>query len=159
MEKKNYQALTKIIGLGIISGMRATFAPAVTSHYLSKERNDALSASKFRFIQSPVTANITKLLCLGEMVGDKLPNTPDRIMASSAIARAAAGAFAGAVICTANKDSVAKGILIGGVTAAVATFGTYYLRKYVSKNTFIKEPAAGAVEDAIAIAAGVLLMR
>lgn len=159
MKKNDQKALTQIIGLGIISGMRATFASAVMSHYLSKKHNAALSASKLGFMQSPVTATVTKLLSAGEVVGDKLPNTPNRIVAPPVVARVAAGAFAGAVICTANKASMAKGILIGGGTALAATFGTYYLRKLVSENTFIKEPASGAVEDVIAIGSGALLMK
>lgn len=159
MKKKDQKTLTQIIGLGIISGMRATFASAVMSHYLSKEHNVALSKSKLGFMQSPVTATVTKLLSTGEIVGDKLPNIPNRIGAPPLMARVAAGAFAGAVICTANKDSIAKGIFIGGATALAATFGAYYLRKYVSENTFIKEPATGSVEDSIAIGTGALLMR
>ncbi len=159
MKKNDQKALTQIIGLGIISGMRTTFASAVMSHYLSKEYNTALSESKLGFIQSPVTATVTKVISAGEIAGDKLPNTPNRIVASQVMARVAAGAFAGAVICTANKDSIAKGILIGGGTALAATFATYYLRKFVSEKTFIKEPAIGAVEDAIAVGTGVLLMK
>lgn len=157
--KKNNNSLLQIIGLGIISGMRATFAPAIAAHYLSKESNAALSTSKLHFIQTPTAAIITKLLCAAEIAGDKLPNTPDRIIAPQVIARVASGAFTGAVISAANKDSVATGILIGGAAALAATFGTYYLRKYIDKSTFIKEPLTGAFEDLFAIDMGVLIMK
>lgn len=156
---KKDKAIFQIIGLGIISGMRTTFAPAITSHYLSKESNTELSKSQLGFIQSPVAANVTKLLSAGEIIGDKLPNTPNRIVAPQVIARVVSGAFAGAVISTANRNSITKGVLIGGVTALAATFGTYYLRKFISESTFIKEPVTGVLEDVLAIGSGVLLMR
>ena len=158
MKKNKQTAWVQIIGLGVISGMRTTFAPALLSHYLSKEDNAALSKSKLSFMQSPVAAKITKVLSAGEIVGDKLPNTPNRIVAPQVMARAASGAFAGAVICAANGNSIAKGVLTGGCTALAATYGTFYLRKFIAENTFIKEPVTGIVEDAIAISTGVLLM-
>ena len=159
MKKKTQKTLTQIIGFGIISGMRTTFASAIISHYLSKKQNDALSESKLAFMQSPVTAKVTKLISAAEIVVDKLPNTPNRIVAPQLIARVISGAFASAVICKANNNSIAKGILIGGATTFAATFGTFYLRKYVSKNTFIKEPVTGVVEDVTAIDLGRLLMK
>ncbi|WP_018615457.1 DUF4126 family protein [Segetibacter koreensis] len=158
MKKINEKTIGQIISLGIISGMRSTFALAIAAHYLSKQHNSALSNSRLRFIQSPVTAIVTKLLGVAEIAGDKLPNTPNRIVAPQVIARAASGALAGAIISVANKDSVAKGILIGRATAIAATYGTFYLRKYLDKSTFIKEPVTGAIEDAIVIGSGILIM-
>ena len=155
---KNNTAILQIIGLGFISGMRATFAPALTAYFFSKKPNAALAKSKIGFIQSPAAAVVTKLLSAGEIVGDKLPNTPSRTIAPQVIARVASGAFTGAVFSTANRDHVVKGILIGGVTALAATFTTYHIRKYVSKTTFIKEPVTGAFEDAFAIETGILLL-
>lgn len=159
MKKRQEKVLIQMIGLGVIAGMRTTFAPAIASHFLSKKHNAALSKSKLGFMQSPVTAIVTKVMSAGEIIVDKLPDTPNRIVAPQVMARTASGAFAGAVISAVNDDNTAKGILIGGATALAATFGTYYLRKYISENTFIKEPATGAVEDAIAIGCGALLMR
>lgn len=156
--RKN-KVITQIIGLGIISGMRSTFAPAIAAHYLSKNQNVNLAQSKLRFIQSATTAVVTKLFSLGEITGDKLPSTPDRIIIPSVIARSVSGAFAGAVITTANKENVAKGILIGGAAAFAATFATFYLRRYLDKSSPIKEPVTGVLEDALAIGSGILLMQ
>ena len=155
---KNNTAILQIIGLGFISGMRTTFAPALTAHFFSKKPNAALAQSKLGFIQSPAAAIVTKLMAVAEIIGDKLPDTPDRTVAPQVMARVASGAFTGAVFSTANKDNVVKGILIGGATALAATFATFYARKYVSKNTFIKEPVTGAFEDAFAIESGILLL-
>ena len=156
---KKDKTLKQIIGLGIISGMRTTFSPAIVAHFLSIKQNPALAKSKLAFMQSPTAAVVTKLLSVAEITGDKLPSTPNRIVASQVTARVGAGAFAGAIIATAKKDKVTTGALIGGVTALAATFATFYLRKYISKNTFIKEPITGALEDAVALGSGFLIMK
>lgn len=156
---KKDKTLQQIVGLGIIAGMRATFAPAIAAHFLSRKNSTSLAKSRLAFIQSPTAAFVTKLLSAAEITGDKLPNTPNRIAVSPAIARAASGAFAGAIIATAKKADVTTGALIGGTTALAATFATFYLRKYISKTTFVKEPITGAFEDAIAVGGGVLIMR
>lgn len=159
MKRRNEKKLIQTIGLGLISGMRTTFAPAIAAHYLSNQRNSELAKSKLGFIQSPAAAVVTKLLGVAEIIGDKLPNTPDRIVAPQIIARAVSGAFAGAIISAANKDNIAKGVLLGGATALAATFGAYCLRKYISKSGFIEEPVTGMFEDAFAIGIGALLMK
>lgn len=64
MKKINEKTIGQIISLGIISGMRSTFALAIAAHYLSKQHNSALSNSRLRFIQSPVTAIIRELFSI-----------------------------------------------------------------------------------------------
>ncbi len=155
LDKTNLQ----VIGLGIISGMRATAAPAIVAHYLSKKNSSSLKKSKLGFIQSPVTAVLTKLFTAGELIVDKLPSTGNRIATSGLISRTISGAFVGAAVSAANKDNVVKGILIGGASALAATYATFFLRQYIDKNTSLKDPVTGALEDAVAIGAGVLLMR
>jgi uncharacterized membrane protein len=156
---KKDKTISRIISLGIISGMRATFAPAIAAHYLSKQSNTPLAKSKLGFMQSATTAVVTKLLGAAEITTDKLPNTPNRIIAPQIIARVISGALAGAVISTADKANIANGIVIGGATALAATYGTYYLRKFIDDSTFIKEPVTGVLEDALALTIGVLAMK
>src|SRR3954452_4435758 len=133
MKRINEKVILQIIGLGIISGMRATFAASLTAHFFRRKQNMLLSKSKLGFIQSPAAAVITKVLSAAEATGDKLPNTPNRIVAPQILARVSAGAFAGAIISTANDYDIKNGVLIGGVTALAATFGTYYLRKTIDE--------------------------
>lgn len=154
-DKTSKQALV----LGLISGLRATIALSIAAHYLSKQPNSTVAKSKFGFIQSPVTAIVTKLLSAAEITVDKLPFTANRIIAPQLLVRIAAGSFAGAIVSTANKDSVAKGILIGGATALASTYSSFYLRKNLSNSSYLKEPWTGVVEDALAVGSGVLLMR
>jgi len=156
---KTNSVILQTIGLGAVAGMRATLAPAVASHYLSNHPNPALSRSSLRFIQLPVTAVITKLLSVAEITGDKLPNGPDRIILPQLLARVASGAFVGATIFKANRQSVVNGILIGGASALAATFISFYARKYADKLPFVKDQFAGVVEDAVALGTGISIIK
>lgn len=156
---KQRNIILQTLGLGAVAGMRATMAPAVASHYLSNHPNPALSHSSLRFIQLPVTAIITKLLSVAEITGDKIPNGPDRIAIPQLLARIASGAFVGATIFKANRQSVIDGMLLGGASALAVTFASYYLRKYADKQSFLKEPITGVIEDAVALGTGISIIK
>ncbi|GAA4335018.1 hypothetical protein GCM10023149_42720 [Mucilaginibacter gynuensis] len=154
----NNKYIIQAAGLGAIAGLRTTFAPAIASHYLSRHPNAAISNSKLSFIQSPVTAIITKILSAGEIVGDKLPTTPDRIAFPQILGRIGSGMFVGATIYKANKQSLLTGALVGGASALAASFAAFYLRRYIDKLPHVKDAVTGAVEDVIAIGSGIALL-
>ncbi|TWR26448.1 DUF4126 family protein [Mucilaginibacter pallidiroseus] len=155
----NGKVLFQVIGLGAVAGMRASLATAITSNYLRNHPNPAISRSMFRFMQMPVTAVTTQLVSAAEISNDKMPGTPDRIEPSQVAARVLSGAFVGATIAKANRESILTGMLLGGASALAVTFGSFFLRQYVEENTHLTDPVAGAFEDAFAIGSGVSLMK
>ncbi|QJD94385.1 DUF4126 family protein [Mucilaginibacter robiniae] len=158
--KQTYKhALKQAMGLGAVAGLRATVAPAVASNYLSKHPNTALASSKLKFIQSPLTSIITKVLSAAEISGDKLPSAPNRIVLPQITARVASGALVGATIFVANRESLLKGALIGGASALAATFASFYARKYLDTLPHVQDAVVGAVEDSFAIGSGVKLIK
>ncbi|OOQ59224.1 DUF4126 family protein [Mucilaginibacter pedocola] len=156
---KRSDVVLQAVGLGAVAGMRAAMAPMITSHYLNTHPNPALSRTSLRFIQLPLTAAITKMLSAAELTGDKLPSTANRIEPAQLLARVASGAFVGATIFKANKLSAIDGILIGGASALVASFASFYLRKAADALPFANEPMTGAVEDAVALGTGVAVIK
>ena len=151
--------IAKAIGLGAVAGMRATVAPTMLSYFLNRHPSKSLAKSGLSFIQSPVTAVITKILTGAEMVGDKLPQGPNRIIFPQVAARVASGALAGAGLYRSNKAGVAKGLVLGGASALAVTFASFYLRKYVDKKLHAKDPIVGVVEDLISLASGWAIMN
>lgn len=145
-------------GLGAVAGMRTTIAPAVVSHYLSRNPKKALAKSRLGFIQSPTASMVTKLLTAAEVVADKMPAAPNRIIFAQTLPRVLSGAFVGAVIYKAGKQSAAEGVLIGGVSALAATYASFYLRKLLGKVPLMKDPLLGAVEDVMAVRSASSLM-
>lgn len=149
----------KAAGLGAIAGMRASVAPSVTSHFLSMHPSAALANSKLSFIQTSTAALVTKLLNAAEIIGDKLPATPNRTTLAQTLPRVTSGAFVGAVIFRANRESVLKGALIGGAAALAATYASFYARQYLDKIPYVKDPLVGILEDVLAIKGAASLLQ
>ncbi|MCO5947570.1 DUF4126 family protein [Mucilaginibacter flavidus] len=148
----------QVLGLGILAGMRTTSAPVIACQILSKHPSKHLAGSPLRFMQSPNAALGMKLLALGEVVGDKLPNTPNRIAVGGVVGRCLAGSLAGASIYKATGNNALVGALLGSAVALGCTFGSYYLRRFVVAKTDIFDPYIGAIEDVVVAGAGAVLI-
>lgn len=144
----------QVVGLGVLAGMRTFSAPVIVSHILSTHPSKGLEKSPLNFMQSDKAALIFKILAVGELVGDKLPNTPNRTAIPGIVGRCLAGAVAGASVFKVSRNSAVAGAIIGSVAAFGSTFGCYYLRKIAGAKTGIADPIVGAIEDALVVSAG-----
>lgn len=62
MRSENSKPLIMVIGLGVIAGMRAAAAPAITGHILSNNPSKSFSKSPLGFMQSKGLAIALKIL-------------------------------------------------------------------------------------------------
>ena len=146
------------LGFAAITGARATSGPMFLADYLARRAlAPGMASSPLRFLAMPGVASALKLLTAGEIVGDKLPTTGDRIVPQQLTARAASGALVGATWYKSRGGSALKGALVGSLGAVAATFLTFYLRKSLSEKTGINTSILGAGEDALVLAGGVAL--
>lgn len=152
-------ATLQALGLGAIAGMRAVAAPALLSHYLTHDPAGALYNTPLRYLQRPLVATGLKLLAGAELVGDKLPATPNRIAPPQLAARVLSGALVGATVAGANKNPKAAGAALGMLGALAATYGFFYLRKKVGEKSGLSNVALGFLEDAIMASGGIALME
>lgn len=155
----NAKNLWLVLGLGAVAGLRSMAAPAIASQVLANHPSSRLADSPLRFLQSPVTATISKLLAAGEMAGDKIPGISDRIAPPALIGRVASGALVGAAFCKAKGGNQLAGALLGSLAAVAGSYGGYYLRKEVGKRSGIADPILGALEDALVVASGIGLLE
>jgi uncharacterized membrane protein/uncharacterized protein (UPF0548 family) len=133
------QEISRSMAIGILAGMRAFSAPA------------AVVRAKYPRLQRPI-----EVLAVFEMMGDKLPSTPNRIEALPLIGRSLSGAISAALAGTSSKELGSKkgrGLLalIGGITALTSAYGTYYLRRTLGVKLGFKDRFLGLVEDAAAV--------
>ena len=154
IQLKISKSFWQVFGLGLLAGMRATSAPVITSHILSKHPSKQLPKSPLSFMQSGNVALGMKILAAGELVGDKLPKTPNRTCTTGVIGRCLSGSLAGATIYKASGNNALTGALLGSIVALGSTFGSYYLRKLTVDKTQVSDPYIGAIEDALVIGAG-----
>lgn len=159
MRLKNSKPLIMAIGLGAIAGMRAAAAPAITAHILSNNPSKRFLKSPLGFMQSKGLAIALKILAEGELVGDKLPNTPSRTEPGGVIARCISGALAGASIYKASGNNFLTGALLGSGAALASTYACHSLRKETGLKFKIFDPFVGAIEDGVVIGGGIVLTK
>ena len=147
------------MGFAALAGMRSMSAPAVLSHYLSRNPSWLLLSSPLRALQKPLVARGFKLAAAGEMLMDKLPSTPDRIAPPVLLGRLLSGALVGAAVYKSRQGSSAAGAVVGGLGAVVATFISYALRVGISKQANWPVAAVGVGEDALVLGSGAALLR
>jgi uncharacterized membrane protein len=147
-------SFVQTVGVGIIAGMRSVSAPAFVSDHLSQSESEALADSPLKYLGRPRIASMFRIAAAGEMVADKLPIIPDRILAGSLAGRAASGALCGAALCKAEGQRAADGAIIGGISAVVSAFAFYYLRRSLARTTIVPDALLGVAEDALVIAIG-----
>jgi len=146
--------LNKIVILGAVAGMRTMLAPALLSSALKKRSSKRLRRSNLRFMQSGSTATVFKLLAAGELVGDKLPMTPNRTELAGLIGRGVSGALVGATLAKTQRVSPLAGAGVGLSSALVSTHAFYLLRKKLSEDTKLPDILWASSEDILAIKMG-----
>lgn len=131
--------------LGAASGMRASMG--LTTLCL---------ASPAKSLPWPLSNHLARralgAIALAELVGDKLPNTPDRTIPASVAVRMAMGAVAAGI---AGREIGVRPVLpclIGAVTAAGATYAAHAARVAAARR--LPALAAALGEDALAATVG-----
>ncbi len=135
--------------LGIVCGLRAVVGLAAASWAASSQQLP-LQGTWLSFLGSRITPYITSLLAIGEVVNDKLPKTPSRLVPPQFGARVVMGALTGTAIGLSHGQLV-TGILAGVVGSIVGTLAGSRARAFAAK-LFRRDLPAALLEDAVAIA-------
>ncbi|WP_460614279.1 DUF4126 family protein [Hymenobacter seoulensis] len=151
--------LWQTVGLGALAGFRSMTAPALLSSNLLTYRPQILKGSLLRYLQKPLVAHGLKLMAAGEMVGDKLPQTPNRIAAPILLGRVASGALVGATLYKINHGKTLHGALLGSAAAVAATYLSFFLRQKADKVTGLPDGIVGGLEDILTLGSGLLLTK
>lgn len=146
------------VGMGIIAGMRSMTAPALVSNHLAQCQPQT-NGTRATALETPTLVLLLQLLAAGEMVADKIPGMPARTALPSLLGRSMSGALSGAALCAAYKQPVMAGAAIGAVSAAIAAYGSFHLRRWIGQALHVPDPLVGAIEDAVIIGMGVSLLR
>jgi uncharacterized membrane protein len=148
----------QVIGMGILTGMRSAAAPAIAAHILNSNVRSQIYHSPVGFIPTSAIADVLKWMALAEFLGDKLPLAPNRTQPLSIAMRCFAGGLVGAGIFNAAGKKALTGALLGCVIAGASTYGSFYLRKKLSRiglGNFL----SGIMEDAFVVGAGIKLAQ
>jgi uncharacterized membrane protein len=141
--------------IGVIAGLRSLTAPAVVS-WAARIGWLHLENTWLAFMGFAYTPDIWTVLAIGELIADKLPNTPSRKAPPGFIARILTGALCGAAI-GASGNAIPAGLCLGVVGAVAGTFGGYEVRVRLVKAIGGKDLPIALLEDAVAIAGAILI--
>ncbi len=139
--------------LGVTSGLRALLGLAVVSWaahlgYLHLEH------TWLAFLGYAITPYILSPMAIGELVNDKLPKTPSRLIRPQFITRVVTGSLCGVSVGLATGNLIV-GLIAGLVGSVAGTLGGAKARAFGAKLIGRDLPAA-LVEDAIAVGLSVL---
>lgn len=134
-------------------------APALVSYKLAHATPNPLPDSPLHFMTSSKTATTFAVLAGGELIGDKLPNTPDRTVLPQLSGRLVSGALSGAALTEADGQPLAYGAVLGALGAVAGTVAFFQLRHWLTHEKGLPDPWVAVAEDALALGAGWLTIN
>ena len=141
--------------IGVVAGLRAFTAPAVASWAAFLGWID-LDDRWLHWVGHPATVTVLTVFAVGELITDKLPNTPSRRIAPQFGARLITGGFAGAIIGAGFH--YLWGSLGAGIAGAVlGTLGGAELRTRLVAATGGRDWPIALLEDVVAVGGGFLI--
>jgi uncharacterized membrane protein len=142
--------------VGVACGLRALVGLEVVS-WEARSQQLPLQGTWLAFLGFRATPFITSLLAIGELVTDKLPKTPSRLVPPQFAARVTMGALTGAAIGAAHGHLLI-GALPGILGSVVGTLAGSKARAAAAR-LFGRDLPAALLEDVMAIVLVILALR
>lgn len=136
--------------IGVLGGLRCLTPPASTAW--ATHLGWLKLASPLGWLGSWPTVILLTLAAVGELIGDKLPSSPNRTAPPGLAARILLGGLCGAAISRAGThDGWLIGALAGAIGAIVGSFGGLQARTRLVKALRTPDFVVAAAEDLVAI--------
>ncbi len=143
--------------IGMVSGMRALTAPAVTAWAAHRNWLN-LAGTRLAFMGSTAAVAILTVLAIAELITDKLPSTPSRTAPVGLIARFFCGALSGACVGVSSGQAPTFGAILGAAGGIAGAFAGYQWRTGLVKALKVPDFVIAVLEDLIAIGAGLFIV-
>ena len=143
--------------LGGMTGLR-TMTPMAILCWFAYRGNLDVDGTWASWTAHPATVIIFAVLALGELIGDKLPKTPNRTAFFPLVSRVVFGGLVGALAATGLQGSAVEGVLLGAISALAGTFLGFYLRQNLVRDRNLPDYVVALVEDALAVGLSVLAL-
>ena len=143
--------------LGAATGMR-TFTPMAVICWFAYTGYLPVEGTWASWVAKLVTAIVFTVLALGELVGDKLPKTPDRTATGPLIARLIFGALVGGIVAASLNGSEIEGVILGVGGALVGAFGGQLIRREIVERSGSKDWPVAVAEDLVTVGFAVLAL-
>ena len=140
--------------IGLFAGLRSMTPPAAVGWavYLGW----ITLGRRLSLIGSLPAVIILSVLAVGEIVFDKLPNTPNRTALPGLIGRIVTGGLSGACVAVGGGRSAVAGVGLGVLGGIVGCFGGYQVRTRLAKS--LPDFYVALIEDLIAIGGSLFIV-
>ncbi|HEV7396814.1 MAG TPA: DUF4126 family protein [Pyrinomonadaceae bacterium] len=142
--------------IGVLAGLRSLMAPATVAWAV--HLGWLKLARPLSLIGSIPSVVILSLLAVGELIFDKLPNTPSRTAARGLIARIVTGGLAGACVSVGGGHEAITGAGLGAIGGVVGCFAGYHARSRIVRSLRVPDIYIAVIEDLIAIGGSLLIV-
>jgi uncharacterized membrane protein len=133
--------------IGTASGLRALIGVAIVS-WAARLGILPLGHTWLAFLGYAFTPYILTLMAMAELVNDKLPKTPSRLIPPQFITRIVTSALSGLAIGLSGNGMI-SGLVAGIIGVVAGTFGGAKARRLLAK-AFGRDLPAALLEDAVA---------
>jgi uncharacterized membrane protein len=137
--------LGHVVVLGVVTGMRSLLGLAMLA-WLGGPDLGWLSKLWVRVVLGVAAA--------AELVNDKLPKTPSRLIPPQFIGRLVLGGVCGALLMRRGDATVWIGFVLGALSAAGGAVVGAKVRGFLGRKTGLPDPVFGTLEDVVAIGLG-----
>jgi uncharacterized membrane protein len=144
--------------LGFANGSR-TFTPLAVVCWFAYTGHLNVQGSWAFWTASLVSAIIFTALALGEYIGDKLPQCPNRISAGPLTARFAFSGLVGAIVATSLHQPLKQAIYLSGISAVGGAYLGYHLRRSLTVGRGLPDFPIALAEDAVTIGLAFLALH
>jgi uncharacterized membrane protein len=142
--------------IGLFAGLRSLTPPAAVAWAV--HLGWLKLARPLSLIGSLPAVIILTLLALGELIVDKLPNTPNRTAPLGLIARIVTGALTGGCVAVGGGQSAFVGAALGLIGGTVGCFAGYQARTRLVKSLRQPDLYVALLEDLVAIGGSLFIV-
>lgn len=143
--------------LGGCSGLR-TFTPLAVLCWFAW-RNVIHFSGWRNFTASLVAVVIFTVIALAELVNDKLPKTPSRLVPPQQIARMTTAGFAGLILAQPLLLSPIAAVVVGAIGAVIGTYSGWFVRSRTVAALKCPDFPVALVEDIAAVGLSITFLH
>jgi len=114
--------------------------------------------TRLGFIGRPISLTLFTVFALGELIADKLPQTPARTAPLGLITRIVLGGLCGIAIAANRGGSLVVAAIVGAAGAIAGTFAGYNIRRLLVFQRHLPALGVALFEDVIAVAGASLIV-
>ena len=143
--------------LGGLTGLRS-MTPMAVLCWFAYRGDLPVGGTWAQWANRPVTVIVFAVLALGELIGDKLPQIPNRTAPFPLISRLCFGGLVGALAATGLRGSVVEGGFLGAICSVAGTFLGFNLRRLLVRQRGLPDLGVALVEDGVVVGLSFLAM-